>query len=346
MIIKDLYGCKDTLFAAVPITIYGPTAGFSPSVNGTCYNSAITFTDTSTTDSHHAITQWIWSYGDTLQSYTAAPFIHSYTNPGIYSVGLTVVDSYGCRDSVSAPNLLTISKPVASFTLRDTTLCPATPLVISNKSTGLSLAQQWSFGDGNTSNVVTPVKSYSNEGNYTVVLNVTDRFGCTDRMTKNIQVFKANAGFTMSDSFSTCPPLLVDFTSKTNKFSNHGYDFGDGGLSTLLNPSHLYTYPGTYYVKRWAINNGGCTDTVIQKIVIQGPKGTFKYNPLVACNPSKVDFKATTENCVSYIWDYNDGTTIFSTQTVTSHTYSAPGIYLPKIILEDASGCRVPVTGL
>src|SRR5205085_2500081 len=64
------------------------------------------------------------------------------------------------------------------------------------------------------------------------------------------------------------------------------------------------------------------------------------------CDEGKIDFIANTQNTVSYIWDYNDGVTVFSNQPTSSHYYTNPGTYVPKIILEDASGCRVPIIGL
>ncbi|TDH25496.1 PKD domain-containing protein [Segetibacter sp. 3557_3] len=345
VIITDLLGCKDTLYSSAPVSVYGPTAGFQTFIPGTCVNTGVTFTDTSSSDGLHPISQWTWNYGDTTVRNNGGTFLHSFRNPGTFSISLVVTDSRGCRDSIFKSNVLNITRPLASFTIRDSMLCPATTLDITNKSWGMNLKQVWSFGDGNVVTTNQPLHSYAADGNYTIGLRVTDIYGCTDSMSSKVSVFKANAAFAMSDSFSTCPPLLVNFSSTTNNFTNHGYDFGDGGVSTLLSPSHLYTYPGTYYVKRWAINNGGCTDTVIQKIVIQGPRGKISYNPLVSCNPAKVDFTATTENCVNYVWDYDDGTTVFSTKTAMSHVYGSTGMYIPKIILEDASGCKVPVTG-
>ena len=54
---------------------------------------------------------------------------------------------------------------------------------------------------------------------------------------------------------------------------------------------------------------------------------------------------ATTQDRTSFIWDFNDGTTISTKDSVIAHTYTIPGIYVPKIILKDAAGCTVPITG-
>lgn len=346
VIVTDVLGCKDSVTTATPIKVYGPTVGFSVPFTATCFMNAVNFKDTSKSDGIHPIANWIWNYGDgTVKTYTAPPFTYQYDTSGIFGIRLTVVDSYGCRDSVFKPALLTIAKPIAKFTVSDTLVCPNAPVVFKSQSTGSSITYKWNFGDGTTSTTANPTHIYAQEGIYKVSMVIADKFGCGGSMDTTISVIQTTAKFLMSDSFSSCPPLRVDFTNQSRGYTVMSIDFGDGGISTLNDPSHIYTYPGTYFVKLGVRNNAGCADTVIKKVVIQGPTGVFDYNPLIVCNPGKIDFVAKTQNAVNYIWDYNDGTTIFSTKTSTSHIYNQPGIYLPKLILQDDSGCKVPIIG-
>ncbi|MCY7421448.1 MAG: PKD domain-containing protein [Chitinophagaceae bacterium] len=346
VIVKDVLGCKYNVSTSTPINVYGPVAGFSVPFNATCFMTAVPFNDTSKTDGIHPISNYIWSFGDgKMETLSNGPFSHQYDSAGVFGVRLTVVDTYGCRDSVYKPDLLTISKPVAVFTVSDTLVCPKVPVVFKNLSTGTNITYKWDFGDGIIATTAGATHVYSTEGLYHVNLTIIDKFGCSSSSDTLIHIVQTTADFLMSDSFSSCPPLQVDFTNRSKGFIVMSYDFGDGGISTLNNPSHIYTYPGTYFVKLGVRNNGGCTDTLIKKVVIQGPTGVFTYNPLVVCNPATIDFVANTKNAVKYIWDYNDGTTVFSTLTKTTHVYSSPGDYIPKIILEDNSGCRVPVVG-
>ena len=346
VIVRDVLGCKYNVATAAPISIYGPTAGFSVPFTATCFMTSVPFTDTSKTDGTHAITNYIWSYGDgKTDNLSNGPFSHQYDSAGVFGVRLTVVDSYGCRDSVFKPNLLTISKPVSYFTVSDTLVCPKVPVVFKNFSSGTNITYSWNFGDGTTATTASATHVYPNEGLYKVSLTIADKYGCATSTDTLIHVVQTTADFLMSDSFSSCPPLQVDFTNRSKGFIIMSYDFGDGGISTLNNPSHIYTYPGTYLVKLGVRNNGGCTDTLIKKVVIQGPTGVFSYNPLVICNPGTIDFVANTKNAIKYIWDYNDGTTVISSQTKSSHTYTSPGNFIPKIILEDNSGCKVPIVG-
>jgi gliding motility-associated-like protein len=349
VVVTDVLGCKDTLQAPFPITVYGPKADFSTTVSGTCLQVPVVFNDSTRTDGIHALTNWVWNYGDsTITSYTASPFVHAYSNAGLYTITLTVTDTYGCVDSITKPNYFTSAKPIAQFGLTDSLICPGVSVTPIQQSSGINLNYVWNFGDGNISNAASPSNIYTQQGSYLIKLKVTDMFGCTDSTVAphNIAVYLPKANFLLSDSFSTCPPLLVNITNNSLNYVGLQWSFGDGATSQLAAPSHLYTYPGVYPVKIIVTGNGGCIDTLVKNVSILGPTGTFTYNPIVGCNPVLANFVATAQNTVNFIWDYNDGTTVINTSNTSSHTFTNAGIYLPKLILEDAQGCRVPILGL
>ena len=75
-------------------------------------------------------------------------------------------------------------------------------------------------------------------------------------------------------SFTAVPqmgsvPLTVKFTDKSVNATSITWDFGDkNGISTELNPSHIYTTTGFYTVKLTATN--GNKSSVASKIIIAG----------------------------------------------------------------------------
>jgi gliding motility-associated-like protein len=348
LIITDIAGCKDTLNKPLYIRVNGPTADFASAVPGSCLNSAVVFNDGSVTDGTHAIQQWIWNYGDgNSDTLTAPPFQHTYAGAGIYTVSLKITDSEGCADSITKASLLIISKPIANFGTPDTVSCPNKPINFTNQSTGPGLTYVWYFGDGTTSTADNPVHSYTLDGNYTIKLVIVDQYGCTDSITKAayVEIISPIASFTMSDSLSTCPPLIVQFTNTSTISNTINWDFGDGTSAQVLNPSHFYAYPGIYNVILTVTGPGGCVDIKQKKVVVRGPQGSFTYTPLNGCNPLTVNFIGTSIDRISFIWDYNDGSTNSTPDSVVSHTYTNPGVYVPKMILVDAAGCQVPITG-
>ncbi len=347
LIIADLLGCKDTVTKPKYITVYGPTAFFSPSANSICLNSGVTFKDSSQTDGVHPIMQWIWDYGDgTIDTSASGSVMHVYAANGSYTVTLKVKDSNGCIDSIVKPAVVLISHPTASF-ISDTISCTIGTINFTDQSSGNNITYLWNFGDGVTSNTNSPTHQYLVQGTFTPTLTVTDQYGCTDVMTKpnSILIANAKADFAMSDSFTTCPPLIVNFTNKSKSYTTITWDFGDGTTSSLTDPTHFYTNVGVYDVVVSITGPGGCTDTKTKRITVRGPRGTFTYNNLIGCNPHTSDFHATTKDNLKFIWDFNDGTTIPSPDSVISHTYTNPGAYVPKMILVDTTGCKVPVQG-
>jgi gliding motility-associated-like protein len=348
LVVTDLLGCKDTLTKPLYIEVNGPVANFAPAVAGGCLLSAVSFTDNSITDGIHPIIRWIWNYGDGIKdTLTAPPFQHVYAAPGIYTVSLKLLDTKGCTDSVVNNSVLTISKPVANFATTDTLTCPGKNINFTNSSTGPGLQYNWDFGDGNSSTVITPVHQYVSDGIYSVRLIITDQYGCMDTLIHPdyIRIVTPHANFTMSDSVGTCPPLFISFANTSQNFTSVHWDFGDGTSTQTDNPSHFYNTAGTYIAKLTITGPGGCVDIKQKTIVLRGPLGSFNYTPTSGCKPLTVNFTASTQDRLSFIWDFNDGTTNATTDSVLAYTYTIPGFYVPKMILVDTSGCVVPVTG-
>ncbi|MDP2894928.1 MAG: PKD domain-containing protein [bacterium] len=116
-----------------------------------------------------------------------------------------------------------------------------------------------------------------------------------------------------------------------NKWS---WDFGDGGTSTLKNPSHLYTNnetTGKYYrVKLTAWNECNDTDTETKTDYIWVDpcpvvNADFSGSPRTGVLSASVNFQdlSTGGNINKWSWDFGDGGT--STQKNPSHTYTNNG---------------------
>lgn len=349
LVITDDRGCRDTLSKSQYIRVNGPVSNITASIPGSCSLSAITFTDNSSSDGIHPIIKWVWDYGDgIIDTLSAGPFQHTYSSPGTYIVKLIVIDNNNCSDTSSRTNIINISALNADFLSPDTVACPNRPIRFNNTSTGPGLTYTWYFGDGTTSTLKDPIHLYSADGSYSIKLVVRDQSGCTDSVYKSsfVQITTPIANFSVSDSVGTCPPLVVDFTNSSSSYTSINWDFGDGTSAQTLNPSHFYSTPGTYMAKLTAYGPGGCTSIKQQSIVIRGPQGSFSYGGLNGCAPFTVNFVASTRDRVSFIWDFDDGTTVVTNDSLLTHTYTIPGIYIPKMILRDAGGCVVPIWGI
>lgn len=344
LILNDLNGCYDTTLLLAPITVNGPVASFTNGP-GTCADSVFTFTDMSNSDGVYPINKWIWDYGDgNVETFTVPPFQHRYADSGTYNVKLKIFDTNGCYDSVYKAAAVIIGKPYADFSILDTLRCTSSSVGLSEQSTGLSLNYNWNFGDGTTGNGATPKHFYNNEGTYTVTLIVSDVYGCKDTMVKPASVTISNpiAAFNISDSAARCT-LPVQATNMSQNYNSLLWNFGDGGTSVLDNPFHLYTVPGAYDLQLIAKGYGECYDTAYRSVELKGPYGTFQFTSNDGCFPLTVSFNANATSTVSYIWDFGDGSTKITAANNTTYTYTTPGIFVPILLLEDTSGCRVAI---
>ncbi|WP_296381770.1 PKD domain-containing protein [Winogradskyella sp.] len=114
-----------------------------------------------------------------------------------------------------------------------------------------------------------------------------------------------------------CVDTAIQFTNLTEggfgpnctDQAAHMWDFGDGDTSTLENPSHVYTSPGTYTVTLLEENFCGTTDPVVKTICIEPelvPNFTLDTNS--GCIPLDVVGTNTTDlsqSCGSdtYLWE-------------------------------------------
>jgi gliding motility-associated-like protein len=352
LVTTDLNGCLDSVSKTNYIRINGPIAIFNATnVSGCAGGLTTTFNDLSTTDGVNPLLNWQWNFGDgNIQNYSAPPFQHTYTTPGTFTVKLIITDAAGCLDSMTLNNLITTTDPVPAFSTADTLTCPGATVSFTNNSSPAGVTSQWNFGDGGTSILSSPTHVYATVGLYSVKLRIQDPFGCADSITKNmyIRVDTPHASFNITDSISSCLPFEIAFTNTSTFYTSVSWNFGPGqGTSTLNNPVHFYSIPGFYPVKLVVRSPGGCLDSVIKTIQVYDTVGSrVNYLPLNGCKPLLTSLNTfTTGPIVSYFWDFGDGYTTTSTTPNINHLYASFGNFLPKLIMEDPSGCRIPLQG-
>ena len=139
-------------------------------------------------------------------------------------------------------------------------------------------------------------------------------------------------------------PLTVDFTDQsTYNPTSWSWTFGDGGTSTLQNPSHTYTTAGTYTVALTATNAyGSNTLTKTNYITVTAPPtdppvADFSGTPTTGYAPLTVAFTdLSTGVPTSWSWTFGDGGT--STAQNPSYTYTAAGTYTVALTATNAYG--------
>lgn len=135
------------------------------------------------------ITIWAWEFGDGATGTGSEP-THVYTEPGIYSVTLTVTNEAG-SDSIARTDYVTVlARPEASFTAVPASgVAPLYVQFTDTTDTGPFEVQgwYWEFGDGSTSTEQNPTHTFVEAGDYTVWMTITTKAG-TDSDSKVVTV--------------------------------------------------------------------------------------------------------------------------------------------------------------
>jgi len=319
-----------------------PVAEFSGTPTSGTAPLTVNFTDQST----NTPTSWSWNFGDGGTS-TAQNPSHQYTAAGVYTVTLTATNAYG-SDGETKTNYITVGQPpVAAFTGTPTSGTAPLTVNFTDQSTNTPTSWSWNFGDGGTSTVQNPSHQYTAAGVYTVTLTATNAYG-SDGETKTNYITVTAPGQAPVAAFTGTPtsgtaPLTVNFTDQsTNTPTSWSWNFGDGGTSTVQNPSHQYTAAGVYTVTLTATNAYGSDgETKTNYITVtapgQPPVAAFVGTPTSGTAPLTVNFTDQSTNTpTSWSWNFGDGGT--STSQNPSHQYTAAGVYTVTLTATNAYG--------
>lgn len=129
-----------------------------------------------------------WSFGDGTFGDMQAALPHKYTIKNLYDARLIIKSSLGCIDTFTQ-KIYANQPPIADFIAKPQ---PATNLKPEVQFTDNSVdAQAWRWDFGDSSEILyrpNPVHIYGDTGLYPVTLRVTSREGCTNEITKIIDV--------------------------------------------------------------------------------------------------------------------------------------------------------------
>lgn len=274
-------GCRDS--ATQQITVLQPPAPDFRTTSATCIALPVSFESLSTTPAG-SLTKWTWDFGDgspIVTQSTAGPVTHTFNTSGTFSVDLTVTTSDGCAKTVTK-DVIIDAKPIPAFTYPNALCLPNAMVRFSNASSAGTYL--WNFGDPgtgilNTSTGLNPSHVYNTSGQFDVTLQVTSAGGCVHDTVITTTIHpQPVAGFT-SNVPSVCVDQAASFLDQSDPAdgtTNEWYwGFGDGSVSTLENPSHLFPGANTFNVSLYTINSFGCKSTTFFK-----PFTVFAY-PIV-----------------------------------------------------------------
>ena len=214
-------------------------------------------------------------------------------------------------------------------------------------------AYRWTFGDGLSSTNQNPTHTYAVAGTFTANFSVTDGNGVlVNAIPLTIVVTPA-----LSISSSVLPssgdvPLTTMFSSVPQGGSpayTYLWTFGDGGTSTLQDPSHTYLGTGTFNASVTVTDSLGATATAsgVAVVVNHLPVAGAVPSSTLGDAPATIGFTGSVSGGTGpyvYTWSFGDGAT--STTQNPTHIYSSAGTYTASLTVTDADGASASAAAI
>lgn len=327
--------CGSATFTQTVEIITPPTAGFIANNTTGCAALSVQFSNTS---SANATTfAWLFPGGIPDTSSSPNPTI-VYPQGGSFTVTLTATNAAGSATVMQENVVIVSTTPTPLFTYQTGGLSAQ----FTNASFNAN-SYTWNFGDGGSSTAINPVHNYTVPGTYIVTLQATNICG-TEIYTQTISITGSApiAQFTAGEQTTGCAPFTVQFTDQSiGQPSAWAWTFvgGTPSTSTLQNPVVVYNSPGVYSASLQVTNLFGNNSSAQNDLITVNTTPLANFGANVLANGT-VQFNNTTQNGISYQWNFGDGTPA-STEISPSHTYSQSGTY--TVSLSAINGCGVSV---
>jgi PKD repeat protein len=275
-----------------------------------------TFTYTGTTTGMDSVT-WTFSDGGTATGLTP---MHTFAAAGTYTVCAKVYTNCGTHTYCNPVVITCVTSPTASYTYTGTDLTRS--FTYTGTTAGMD-SVRWNFGDATTSTVLSPTHTFSAAGTYTVCVTIYTNCGshtfCAPVTVSCL--IPPIASYTYSGSSDT---RTFTYTGTTAGMDSVRWNFGDGGTSTLLSPTHIFTTEDTFHVCVTVYTNCG-SHTSCQDVIVTC------FLPITSAFADTghlvhgFAYTGTLAGYDSVAWDYGDGSV--DTGLVTIHTFATSDTY-------------------
>ena len=332
--ITDLNGCTDTLCEEIKIA-KKPLADFTYTAGGiTAY-----FLDATVIDTLTGTEEWLWTFGNNLGTSNDTNPTFIFPAEGFYDVNIMVTDSLGGIHDTTK-NIYVGNSIIADY-ITDEDICHGDTSVIFDNSFSpvgdTILSWNWDFGDGHDTiyyEKATVLKHFYEIGNYSLRLIITANNNgeeAIDSIIRNVFIHPNPIAY--FDSVGVCKgdqSLFYDLSDSWDTLTNWLWNFGDGNISTLQDPIHLYADTGSYAVSLVVTSQFGCKDTILgHSHVTYAPEVTFSVENACIDSPAKfIPLYGSGTYVSDWEWDFGDpNNDTLSTEETPTHIFTYFGLY-------------------
>ena len=355
LIAENSFGCKDSMDGftsvnpSVTAAIDGDTTQCSPF-------------EASFTNSSVGANSYFWDYGDGNTSSGVNGqniFDNDADSQTVYQVTMVASSVYGCSDTATV-EVTALPSPDTYFEPNDFSVCSPKTVEFTNLTENIT-SSVWQFGDGKSAttagNEDVEHTYYNDEFSpkeFKIRLVTENSFGCKDSMDGFTSV-NPSVTAAIDGGATQCAPFEASFTNSSVGAMSYLWDYGDGNTSSAIVGQNIFrneTYnPVTYEVTMIASSAYGCSDTAtVEVTALPSPDTYFEPNDFTVCSPKIVEFTNFTENIVSSVWKFGDGsTTTTEGNESVEHTYHndnyTPMDFKITLITENNFGCKDSMDG-
>lgn len=183
----DANGCVgDTTITVVVDPL--PLVDFSADTLNGCEPVIINFKNLSSIPAG-SISSYAWAFEGHGSSSLTDPTV-TYPQDGLFDVTLVATSDMGCVDSLTISDMIHIYNiPTAGFyaTPQPTTIGDP-EITFTNTSSGDVTVWNWDFGGQGSSSYSSPIFSFTDPGQFEVVLIVETQYGCSDTVSDFVQI--------------------------------------------------------------------------------------------------------------------------------------------------------------
>lgn len=329
-VVKD--GCSDSITKSVKI-VESPRVDFD--FEGICKGETTNFTFTGSIPQLPNGSDFTWNFNNEGQSSMLNPS-YTFSDAGKKWITLLVECSNGCSDSMT--KVLDIKvRSKADFLASD--VCESDSAFMENRSKDAT-NYFWKFGDGNTSNRISPKHLFRLSGqsatyNITLVARVDN--GCPDSITKPVNIFtNPISDFNLTQSGST-----LELKATQTNYTRYIWKFGDTDsvITSSSSYTHTMTKPDHKKVCLKIVNDLGCVSQTCKLSTLNISKLNSDPGFWLYPNPNQGDFtieyaKGNGEFLIEIVNQW--GQIVYSNQTnrVNRHPMSlklSSGVYTVRL---------------
>ena len=194
-----------------------------------------------------------------------------------------------------------------------------------------------------SNNLTAPSVQTGVAGIYTV--SVIDINGCQGTSPAvNLVVNQVPVVSFTNDTSLTCAVPEINFTNLSvfDPGSEFNWSFGDGGISDIQHPSHLFQNPGTFPISLVITTPAGCVGTGSANVDITFyplPEADYVTAPGVTnIFTGGINFVDRSAYAVRWLWDFGDGS--YSEAQNPMHYYNDVGDYRVVLRVQNIAGCE------